>query len=359
MFMKKNPRKKRIIFYTGSSILLTGAIVLCANACGNKNEEEKKVEVTTTTTAASTTAPITKEFVTTKATTTTADEVEYIDLDEETTAYDEEGEVMLTAAASNDDEPEYATTIGNQDEVISQLLAVKNAKEDFTMEDVIDRSEAYAKYVNNYSVMSHDKYKFSKFTAEDMYSMVYLTNIDHISTEETAKMIEAGIIADDAPTNIANSFYFCELYIDDTMHKVMEKNGNILDLGLLMGYDADRKTAGTMNNIITGFISNDNEINRKNYLDTVYWYVEGTTVNMNGYSYKDSVYETDRDRLSAGSNYALLNASTCIKELAKMAGVATEQENAYMDTGSLYYEDVINIFNNSCGQPDKSKQYVK
>lgn len=348
--------KKHIILYTISGAALVGTIVLCANACNNGKETklEKKEETEDTKDSVTTTVETTKVY----NTTTNNDEKNTIvleDLDEDfvTTSNTEYTEEIVMSNINH-----YDTTIP-VDDTINTLLDVKNEKEVFTAHDVVERSTKLAEYINKNAVLAHDNYKFSTITAEDMYAPVFLANIDHVDDEVTAELIANGIIDENIEVNVANSFYFFELYADDTINKVMEGKTNILDLALLMGYEKDRKTAGTMNDIITGFVSNEKEVNRKNYLDTVYYYAEGVTVNKGDYSYASSIYETDRDRLAVGSDYTLSYAASAIDELAKMAGVATKAESAVMYEGRVDFSNLAQVFMNQCMQAGKSYTFTK
>lgn len=342
--MPNNSKKKgnKIKVFIGAVVLATvGGIALTqCSGCEVKDVEtsysnsdtDNKDNVATTTSATTTTTPktTTAPFTTTTPKTT-------------------------TSKTNTTSEP----TI--QEEII--LDEVTPAIINVTAEDVIKLSQSYATYINKTATLSHRNYKFEEIKPEELYSVVYLANIDFVSKEETARLIANGIISDNIQNNVANSFYFYELYANDTINKISEGKTNTIDLSLLLVNEHDKEVAVTMNKIMTDSISANKETNYKNYMDTVYYYAEGVTIDNNTYDHSKSVYTSDRDKLSVGADYTLSYSASCIDEISKMNGVATEYYSQIMYKGRVDFSNVVSMFN-GCKLPEQiennnSKTLVK
>lgn len=355
--------KKHIIMYVGAVGVVTGGIILCANSCNGKQATVEKNDDTKENTQPSVTTTVaesTKKFTTT----TPKEEINEITLEDlgfeepemsSSTEYTE----VVEAAPSNDDEEKFETTIELKDSY-KELLVSKDAKEVFTTHDIMERSIKLVDYVNDNAVLVHDNYKRDAITVDDMIMVVTLANIDHIDNQVLSELISNGLIDENFKVNLLKSFNFFELYTYDTINKVNEGKKNILDLGLLMAYSEDRENARIMNNIITGFSTNDSAVNKANYRDVVYYFQEGVVL-PNDYSYKNSILV--KNPKTAGSQFAESFQGTIIEALAENYGVANKTESEILLNGATDYANLMNVFYQQCmEQPysfSSNQQYVK
>ena len=233
---------------------------------------------------------------------------------------------------------------------------------DFKAEDVIKLSESFAEYLNKEATLSHVNYKFCEIKPKDLYSVVYLANIDNISKEETETLIEAELISSNIQKNIENSFYFYNLYTDDTINKIDEGKTNLIDLSFILSNKHDIKTFNIMNKIMIDSITNTPEENYKNYVDTAFYYASGVTISNSTYDYSQSVYETDRDKLTVGGNYTLSFVATTIDFISFNNKVATKGVSKILQSGANDFANVTSIFNGCKVDPEiieKDNQYTK
>ena len=251
-----------------------------------------------------------------------------------------------TTAPKENVEPEIENeSMEETEEIEIELEDVEPVYQSMSAEEMVTLSNSFSSYINKAATLSHNNYKFAEITPEDLYSVVYLANIDIISKEETARLIEAGIISDNIQTNVVNSFNFYELYSDDTINKIMEGKTDLIDLSLILANKHDQAVAQTMNKIMIDSIKADNSVAYKNYMDTVFYYAEDVTLYNTEYDYSQSIYETDRDKLSVGGDYTLGYVAVCIDEISKMKGVANVYASEVLTNGANDFSNVVGVFN--------------
>ena len=105
-----------------------------------------------------------------------------------------------------------------------------------TAEDVKRMSADFADYVNKTGVFRHRNYNHNYFETYELYSVVYLANIDYIGAEETKKLIDGKFINDTVEKVIEDSFNFFAFYTDDTVNKIMDGKTNTIVLSRIMLY---------------------------------------------------------------------------------------------------------------------------
>lgn len=319
---QKKGIKGKIAICAGVTVLAVGTIVLCKSCARGEVENITKGETKT-----STSSSITVEVTTTPVTT----EIPFTTTNAATTSNSSSAETTLTEPNSN-----------RENSVLEDAVP---AVVYISAEDVVKLSRSYATYINKTATLSHKNYKFDEVKPEELYSVVYLANIDSVSASETQKLIEYGIISDNIETNVADSFNFYELYADDTINKIAEGKKNIIDLSLIITDKKGQDTAKIMNGIMTDSISATKEENTKNYIDTSMYYAEGVTLVDNSYDFSKSIYPTDRDELSVGADYTLSYAASCIDEIMKNKGVATKYYSDIMYNGRVDFSNVVQVFN--------------
>lgn len=326
----KNKKNKNIKIFAGcAAVLLAGGIALTScSGCQNKDKTPSSSSVDNNTNNTNTSKTTTSNTIT--STTTTKPIVK------------DENEIIETTESG---EVESNETKETEDSEIIDFEDIEPVYIEMSAEDVVTLSRTFSEYVNKTATLSHENYKFDKVTPEDLYSVVYLANIDSISKEETSRLIDAGLISDNIQTNVVNSFNFYELYSDDTINKIMEEKTNIIDLSLILANKHDQAVAETMNKIIIDSIDANTAENYKNYMDTVFYYAEDVTLSGNNYDYSKSIYETDRDELSVGADYTLGYTAICINEISKMNGVSNQYASEILSNGANDFSNVVGIFN--------------
>ena len=250
----------------------------------------------------------------------------------------------------------------NSNTTDSDITDVEPVYKEMTADDVKNISKSFAEYLNKEATLSHVNYKFSEIEPEDLISVVYLANIDNISKVETEALIEKGLISSNIQKNIENSFYFYNLYTDDTINKIDEGKTNLIDLSLILSNEDDIKTFNIMNKIMIDSITNTPEENYKNYIDTAFYYASDVTVYNNTYDYSQSVYETDRDKLTVGGNYTLSFVATTIDFISFNNKVATKEASKILQSGANDFANVVSIFNGCKVDSEiieKDNQYTK
>lgn len=332
MFENKKKKNKLVLFVGGAAIITAGALTLSRCSFNEENEKDNKKNLdTTTTTSNSIVTEVSKS---------------------------ETPIIVTTIPVTSNTEYTTTTVVTTKPEeeiVIEDLkpVVIKN-----TAEDLVKLSRSFATYVNKTATLSHENYKFEEIKPEDLYSVIYLANIETFDKEETERLIENGIISDNILNNVADSFYFYELYADDTINKIAEGKTNIIDLSMIMSDEKGQEVAKTMNGIMTGSINATKEQNTKNYMDTVFYYAEGVTFAENDYDYRKSIYSTDRDALSVGADYTLSYAASCIDEIFKMKGVATKTYSDIMYEGRVDFSNVVQVFNGCMLEEQKTEDKV-
>lgn len=203
-----------------------------------------------------------------------------------------------------------AENIKKNDELVSAVVYM-------TAEDLVKLSESYAEYVNRIGNFNFENCKYNKFEAKDLYSTVYLTNIDCFTNEETQRLIDNGIINDDIGSVVRNSFQFYSFYETDTYHKANKGDTNFIDLSMIfVNDDKAKKVTNTMNKVLSELSTADNTKISSNFVDTYAFFAQGTTLPVSNYDYSKSIYESDRSQLSAGSIYTLNFQGRVIKDLS-------------------------------------------
>ena len=210
-----------------------------------------------------------------------------------------------------------AENIKKNDELVPAVVYM-------TAEDLVKLSKTYAEYVNKVGVFTTENYVYNKFEAKDLYSAVYLSNIDCFTDEETKRLIDNGIINDDIGSVIVNSFGFFNFYQTDTYHKAKNGDKNLIDLSMLFVNDKKaEKTFETMNNVLNEMSTADSSKLSSNFVDTYAYFAAGVELPVENYDYSKSIYTSDRSQLAAGSVYALSYAAEVIKDLSVEKGATT------------------------------------
>lgn len=229
-----------------------------------------------------------------------------------------------------------------------------------TLEDVVKLSESYAEYLNKVGVFQTENYAYNKFEAKDLYSAIYLSNIDCFTKEETSKLIENGIINDDIPSIIVDSFEFFNFYQTDTINKVRNNDTNLIDLSLMFANDEKAiEVSNTMNKVFAEINSDDMDKISNNFIDTYAYFAMGVELPVQNYDYSKSVYTSDRSQLSVGSEYALSYAAEVIKDLSIEKGVTTREIGSTLSEIINDRSNIVRVFNDCVETKEESKTLVK
>ena len=333
--MKKNngKAKKRVMIFGGTGLLLTGGILLATSSC----EGEKKVVVdkensisdtTVTTVVTQDTTTTTKTFVT-------------------TTKDGKTEEVQVPVETTNTSDVNYDTTV--------ELKPI--AKTQVTIEDLVKMTKEYTKYVNEEGTFSHKNYVHGKFDEENIdlsiFAAAYLANIDYVSAEDTNTLIANGYIKDTIENVVIDSFDFYAFYTDDTVNKIKDGNTNVLDLSLIMNDKKGKDAFATMNGVIKSFNTNTQSQNLKNYKDTVFYYIEGVTVNKDDYNYSDSIFTEDKEALGVGSDYTMDYAAISVAKLAHDYDVEVPELETLFKASREDLADVYRLFYSYTAEQEK------
>lgn len=231
---------------------------------------------------------------------------------------------------SNDNKNNSSSNVVVNDSIISNDNTKEESEEIvpavvyMTAEDLVKLSKTYAEYINKVGVFTTENYTYNKFEAKDLYSAVYLSNIDCFTDEETKRLIDNGIINDDIGSVVVNSFGFFNFYQTDTYHKAKNGDKNLIDLSMLFVNDKKaEKTFETMNTVLGEMSTADSNKLSSNFVDTYAYFAAGVELPVSNYDYSKSIYTSDRSQLAAGSVYALSYAAEVIKDLSVEKGVAT------------------------------------
>lgn len=275
IFSKKN-RIKNLAIFGGAAVILGSSIALVScNAASNADKETHKV----------------------------SDDMSSVD-----------SSVSSTYESSTSSSEMSEIVIESTEE---EKINIKPAVVYMTAEDLVKLSESYAEYVNRIGNFNFENCKYNKFEAKDLYSTVYLTNIDCFTDEETQRLIDNGIINDDIGSVVRNSFQFYSFYETDTYHKANKGDTNFIDLSMIfVNDDKAKKVTNTMNKVLSEFSTADNTKISSNFVDTYAFFAQGTTLPVSNYDYGKSIYESDRSQLSAGSIYTLNFQGRVIKDLS-------------------------------------------
>lgn len=297
----KTVNKKRLVMFGGAAVLLGGTIALVSYNTDSQNVNGASI-VTDDTNVGKDNSNSVKPSVPT------------------TSNNENENSANVTIDAS--DVETIDVTIGGED--IKENDELVPAVVYMTAEDLVKLSKTYAEYVNKVGVFTTENYVYNKFEAKDLYSAVYLSNIDCFTDEETKRLIDNGIINDDIGSVIVNSFGFFNFYQTDTYHKAKNGDKNLIDLSMLFVNDKKaEKTFETMNNVLNEMSTADSSKLSSNFVDTYAYFAAGVELPVENYDYSKSIYTSDRSQLAAGSVYALSYAAEVIKDLSVEKGVAT------------------------------------
>ena len=236
---------------------------------------------------------------------------------------------------------------------------IKPAVVYMTAEDLVKLSESYAEYVNKIGNFNFENCKYNKFEAKDLYSTVYLTNIDCFTNEETQRLIDNGIINDDIGSVVRNSFQFYSFYETDTYHKANKGDTNFIDLSMIfVNDDKANKVSNTMNKVLSELSTADNTKISSNFVDTYAFFAQGTTLPVSNYDYSKSIYESDRSQLSAGSIYTLNFQGRVIKDLSIEKKVTTYAVGQNLNDVLGDISDISRIFEGCLASNKVEKEKV-
>ena len=292
--------KKRLAMF-GGIVILGGTIALVS--CENNNQNVNDASI-----VADDSNNEKNDFVNVEASTTTISNIK--------------NENSSTTIDANIDEP--VEVIIGSDATKEELDEILPAVVYMTAEDLVKLSKTYAEYINKVGVFTTENYTYNKFEAKDLYSAVYLSNIDCFTDEETKRLIDSGIINDDIGSVVVNSFGFFNFYQTDTYHKAKNGDKNLIDLSMLFVNDKKaEKTFETMNTVLGEMSTADSNKLSSNFVDTYAYFAAGVELPVSNYDYSKSIYTSDRSQLAAGSVYALSYAAEVIKDLSVEKGVAT------------------------------------
>lgn len=292
--------------------------------------------MTAKSTPVETVVPTTSKVTTAEITTTTTTKVETT---KDTTP--------KTVATTEDTEPSEVVEIDDFKPVVVKLTA----------EDILIMSRDFADYLNRFDGFKHRNYKFDAFDMTDLYSVIYLTNIDYVDAKETKKLIEGGFISDNIYTNIENSFHFFSFYVTHSTNRIQDGRSDIIDISQIFVDKKGIKSYNTMYNMMTSYNSNKKSKNLKNYSDLVFYFAENTTIkNRKGYDYRTSAFSDDREVLAVGSDFTLCRVAGIIGEIAKVQGLAESEYIKIFDQGREDISDIIRVFEEYTNTKTKCKK---
>ena len=260
-----------------------------------------------------------------------------------------------TTTSSNNESNSNVTIDANEVETIEVTIDSEDVKEEsdeivpavvyMTAEDLVKLSKSYAEYVNKVGVLTTENYTYNEFEAKDLYSTVYLSNIECFTAEETERLIENGIINDNIYSICENSWNFLSFYQGDTLYKVRNKKANLIDLSMLFVNDKKaEKTFETMNTVLNEMNTVDSNKLSSNFVDTYAYFAAGVELPVSNYDYSKSIYTSDRSQLSVGSIYTLSFATEVIKNLSVEKGAATWTTGNTLSEVINDRSDIIRVF---------------
>ena len=259
-----------------------------------------------------------------------------------------------TTPSSNNESNSNVTIDANEVETIEVTIDSEDTKESeeivpavvyMTAEDLVKLSKTYAEYINKVGVFTTENYTYNKFEAKDLYSAVYLSNIDCFTDEETKRLIDNGIINDDIGSVVVNSFGFFNFYQTDTYHKAKNGDKNLIDLSMLFVNDKKaEKIFETMNTVLGEMSTADSNKLSSNFVDTYAYFAAGVELPVSNYDYSKSIYTSDRSQLSVGSIYTLSFATEVIKNLSVEKGAATWTVGNTLSEVINDRSDIIRVF---------------
>lgn len=274
-----------------------------------------------------------------------------------------------TTTSSNNKNNSNVTIDANEVETIEVTIDSEDVKESeeivpavvyMTAEDLVKLSKTYAEYINKVGVFTTENYAYNKFEAKDLYSAVYLSNIDCFTDEETKRLIDNGIINDDIGSVVVNSFGFFNFYQTDTYHKAKNGDKNLIDLSMLFVNDKKaEKTFETMNAVLGEMSTVDNNKLSSNFVDTYAYFAAGVELPVSNYDYSKSIYTSDRSQLAAGSVYALSYAAEVIKDLSVEKGVATWAVGNTLSEVINDRSDIVRIFDGCTATKENTNEPSK
>ena len=328
--------KKRLAVF-GGIVILGGTIALVS--CENNNQIVNDASI-----VADDSNNEKNDFVNVEASTTTISNIK-----------NENSSITIDA---NIDEP--VEVIIGSDATKEELDEIRPAVVYMTAEDLVKLSKTYAEYINKVGVFTTENYTYNKFEAKDLYSVVYLSNIDCFTDEETKRLIDSGIINDDIGSVVVNSFGFFNFYQTDTYHKAKNGDKNLIDLSMLFVNDKKaEKTFETMNTVLGEMSTADSNKLSSNFVDTYAYFAAGVELPVSNYDYSKSIYTSDRSQLAAGSVYALSYAAEVIKDLSVEKGVATWAVGNTLSEVINDRSDIVRIFDGCTATKENTNEPSK
>lgn len=336
IFSKFNGKNaKKIVGFGGTAIILGGAIALAS--CNHDSEKVKDTSISSDNTSSHNDDYVKESLP------TTINNSSVVEPD------------VLTVDATDVETME--VTIESEKEVTTDSNDFEPAVVYMTADDLVKLSKSYAEYINKVGVFDNENYSYDKFEAKDLYSAVYLSNIDCFTDEETRKLIDNGIINDDIGSVVVNSFGFFNFYQTDTYHKVQNGNQNFIDLSMLFANDSKaEKVFETMTTVLNDMGTNDMAKISNDFIDTYAYFAAGVELPVSNYDYSKSIYTSDRSQLSAGAIYALSYTAEVIKDLSVEKGVTT------WSIGNTFSEvindrsNIVRIFEGCVSEPEKNEE---
>lgn len=327
----KMKKIRNLVVFGGAAVILGGTVglVSCQNSCKSATNDDLKPN-----------DDISKSDVGNNLSSnghdTTSSEV-----------YNSELDVVETVEMTFDDTKEE----DNDDLDVEPAIVYMSA------EELVKLSNSYADYINKIGEFNTENCNYDKFEAKDLYSAVYLSNIDCFTNEETQRLIDNGIINDDIASIMVDSFNFFNFYQTDTYHKAMNGNKNLIDLSMIFINDKKANNiSNTMNTVLNEISTSDTSKISSNFVDTYAFFARGTTLPVSNYDYSKSIYQSDRSQLSVGSMYALSFEAEVVKDLSVYKGVTTYAVGQNLSEVLGDQSNIVRVFEGCLENKEKEQE---
>lgn len=223
-----------------------------------------------------------------------------------------------------------------------------------TAEDVVVLSEKYAEYINKTATLKTEDYAFSEVETKDVIEFATLCNIDFISKEELARLIDKGLVSDNFHSIMQNKrlSYLFGIMASDTYTNAREGKTDMIDPSLILVDEKDKKVLQTLRQMMIDSSIATLEENKANYQHVVFYFGEDMQSYQGEYDYKTSPFGGDVSELSTGGQFMAGLYASIMDTVYNEKGATNKRYSQILNRNVTDVTNLINTFYDECAVLD-------
>lgn len=230
-----------------------------------------------------------------------------------------------------------------------------------TAEDVVILSEESAKHINDTATLKTEDYVFSEVETDDVIEFATLCNIDFISKEELARLIDKDLVSDNFHSIMQNKrlSYLFGIMASDTYTKAREGKTDMIDPSLILVDEKDKKVLQTLRQMMIDSSTATFEENKNNYQHVVFYFGEDMQSYQGEYDYTTSPFEGDVSELSTGGKFMAGLYASIMDTVYNEKGVTNKRYSEVLNRNVTDVTNLINTFYDECAVLDDNQNEIE